>query len=357
MTERRLVVVGVPQEKRTLALRRAAERGGYACELVPWLTALAAPECLAAVGRPGDALRVDSPGSDPDVWRALAGEQWALGEWRPGRAWFAGLTRCLAEFDRHTPHLRATHPSEHVLAMTDKVACQERLVAAGVPVPTALGSPCDPAELRAAMATRRWHAVYVKPRWGSSGAGVMAYRWNGAREVLATTAELAGARLLNRKRLRYYRARAAIDVLLGTVLRDGAIVQRWIPKAGGADGPFDVRAVVIRGRVTHAIARMGRGPITNLHLDAQRVVLAEVTRRFGAGAHQALCAASERAAACFPGHQVVGVDLLLDPRGRVFVVECNAWGDYLPGLAVDGLDTYDVYLRGLFNDPVPEAVA
>ena len=141
------------------------------------------------------------------------------------------------------------------------------------------------------------------------------------------------------------------------MLRDGAIVQRWIPKAGGDDGPFDVRAVVSHGRVTHTIARMGRGPITNLHLDAQRVALAEVTRRFGAGGQQALCAASERAAACFSGHQVIGVDLLLDPRGRLFVVECNAWGDYLPHLLSDGLDTYDVYLRGLFGSSVTEGVA
>ncbi len=45
---------------------------------------------------------------------------------------------------------------------------------------------------------------------------------------------------------------------------------------------------------------------------------------------------------------------MVDTSGRPYVLECNSWGDYLPGLLVDGRDSYDLQLQGLFGagDPV-----
>ena len=39
-----------------------------------------------------------------------------------------------------------------------------------------------------------------------------------------------------------------------------------MPKAGLAGHVFDLRVVVIAGRARHAVVRMSRGPMTNLHL-------------------------------------------------------------------------------------------
>ena len=351
----RLVIVGVPGEKRTEALLAAARRAGIETGCVPWIDAIAAPARVADAG--GDVLRVESPGADAETWHALVrlggdARSLAPGQWRPGRAWFAGLRRFLDALAAATPHLRGS--SSHILAMTDKVVCRERLVADGVPVPAALPAVRAADELRAAMRAHQRSAVYVKPRWGSSGAGVLALRRAGDRECVITTARLVDGRLHNHKRLRAYRDRATIDALLGAVLGDGAVVERWIPKATTAGGPFDLRVLVVHGRVCQAVARAGRGTITNLHLDSRRVAVDDALAVFGSAVRDRVHDTCARAAACFPGHDSVGVDVMIDRRGRPFVLECNAWGDFLPGLLVDGHDSYDLYMRGL-RQPIEDA--
>ena len=56
-----------------------------------------------------------------------------------------------------------------------------------------------------------------------------------------------------------------------------------------------------------------------------------------------------RAADCFPGQLAVGVDVMVDPAGRPYVLECNAWGDYLPRLLSDGRDSYQSQVHALFG--------
>jgi len=352
--ERGLVVVSVPGDTRCRALAAALERARWAPPIwLPWSTALQHPERLAASGRPGDLLRVESPGADSACWHALAragGHDGTVpdGEWRPGRAWFAGLAQALSAIDAASAHLAKTHPSAQILAMTDKLACHERLTAADVPTPLTVAAPSAPDALRERLDAEGARAAYVKPRWGSSGAGVLALRRNGAgREHLTTSISLRDGRLINDKRLHVYEDRASIDAVLAPVLADGAVVQRWIPKATALGGPFDFRLLVVDGRVAHRVARVGRGTVTNLHLDGARADADQVLAPFGATVARRLEAACVRAAACFAGHRCVGVDVMIDMRGNPFVLECNAWGDYLPRLLLDGLDSYDVQLSAL----------
>jgi len=348
-----MVIVAVPGDKRAHALAAAIARAGtIRATWLSWAEVLADPARVGAAGDPGDLLRVESPGADAATWHALAragGLDRVVpdGEWRPGRAWFAGLGRALARIESAAPHLIATHPAAQILAMTDKLVGHQRVDAAGVPVPRGFEGPVTAGALRERLEAERLHAVYVKPRWGSSGAGVLAFRRAGAREQITTSISLRDRRFVNDKRLHRYEDRARIDEILGAVLADGAIVQRWIPKATAAGGPFDLRVLVVAGRIAQRVARVGRGTVTNLHLDAARAGADEILARFGARATARLEAACLAAAACFPGHHSVGVDVMLDRRGACFVLECNAWGDYLPGLWIDGLDSYDVQLRAL----------
>ena len=350
-----LVVVATPGDKRARALRAAALRVGHPSPTwIAWAEAIAAPARVGAAGQPGDFLRIDSPGADVATWHALAGQgglQTSIpeGQWRPGAAWFRGLERTLAAIAAAAPQLRLTHPVGHILTMTDKWRCQQRLEQAGVTTPPAFPAPDTVSALRGQLAERGWSAVFVKPRFGSSGAGVLAWRRAGQREQLTTPAALRGDVLCNDKHLHTYDDRASIDRIVDIVLADGALVQRWIPKAGASGGPFDVRVLVIDGAIAQRVGRVGRGPITNLHLDARRAAPATLLTSFpGAQARiDALCLAT---AACFPGHRCLGIDVLVDPRGRPFVLECNAWGDYLPGLLLAGQDSYDLQLRGLLQE-------
>lgn len=352
-SSRGLVVVGDPGDKRAVALDAALVRAGHPpARRIPWTVALGEPERITGAGAPGDVLRIESPGSSVATWHALARRGGFVGTvehgaWRPGRAWFDGLGAALSAIEAAAPHLVRTHPAAHILAMTDKASCAERLRHAGVPTPDALPVPSSAAELDVLLAERHLGAVFVKARWGSSGAGVLAYRRAGARRRLVTTAVLDGPHIWNDKRLRTYTREADVTRLVDAVIADGAVVERWIPKATVAGGPFDMRVLVIDGRVAQRIARVGRGTITNLHLDATRLDLDVALHRWGAGCRAAVLDACTRAAGCFPGHLAVGVDVMIDAAGRPHVLECNAWGDHLPGLLVDGLDSYDLQVRAL----------
>jgi hypothetical protein len=81
--------------------------------------------------------------------------------------------------------------------------------------------------------------------------------------------------------------------------------------------------------------------MTNLHLLNERGVWPQVLERMGDAAWDDARRTCERAMACFPGSLYAGIDLLIgtDHR-RHAVLEVNAFGDLLPGVLWDGVDTY-----------------
>ncbi len=166
---RGVVVVGSPHDKRGAAFAAAWQRrtrGAAPITWASWADVAQSAAVLDGLGSPGDFLRVDSPGSDPDVWTALARrggleEPIDPSEQRPGRAWFGGLGETLHAIASHTVHLVATHPAETVLAMMDKRLCHRLLADAGVPVPPALPSERirDADALRVALKAAQRHAL------------------------------------------------------------------------------------------------------------------------------------------------------------------------------------------------------
>lgn len=352
---RGLVVVAQPGCKRLLGLLSALTKGHHpAPQMVSWDEALESPQRLCTLGHSGDFLRVESPGADSHIWHQIARRgglsgTFSDGQWRPGRAWFLGLSEVLAAWERQTQHLIWTHPAAHILTMTDKLACAQTLQEAQIPTPEIQLAATNPDAFREQLQRTGRHAVFVKPRWGSSGAGVLAFRKSGAREQITTTAQLADGVLWNEKRLHVYHDRKSIDALLSAVLTDGAVVQRWIPKAITGGGPFDLRVLVIRGKIAQQVARVGRGTITNLHILAERQEVALALAKFPSSVLSDIHDICRRTAGCFPDHHAIGIDVMVDVKGRPFVLECNAWGDYLPRLLSDGKDSYESQVDALFS--------
>ena len=132
---------------------------------------------------------------------------------------------------------------------------------------------------------------------------------------------------------------------------DGLHVERWFPKADLDGRVIDLRVVVIAGRPTHVVVRTSRGPMTNLHLGGARGRPGRRCARAPAGAgYEAAMETCERVAACFPGSLQVGVDLMFSSDWRRHAVaEVNAFGDLLPGLLVDGRDTYAAQIAAVAN--------
>jgi hypothetical protein len=366
------VVVGNPGSRRVELFQAALCGLGHApAQVVAYADLLAGRVHLASAVRPGAVVRIESPGKDFAVEQALL----ALGAAEPDvdppryerltraaverltfdkgrilalRQWYLGLQaalRLIADQLAAGPAHRLMAAPGDILTMFDKRACHARLEQAGVAVPRSLGPVESYDELVPAMERAGCRRVFVKPAHGSSASGVVAYQTSHSRHMATTTVELVRERgelrLYNSRRLREYRDQAEIAALIDAVCRQRAHVEQWVPKASVAERVFDLRVVVIGGQVRHVVVRMSRGPMTNLHLLNERGIWPQVLERMGDAAWDDARRTCERAMACFPGSLYAGIDLLIgtDHR-RHAVLEVNAFGDLLPGVLWDGVDTY-----------------
>lgn len=358
-----MFVVGHPQHRRVALLQQARARAGRpAATVVAYTDLLLDPHALRnAIGRQREvAIKIDSPGEDDDVTRGLVERGWRVlgrdgevprarlhGELLARDAWFAGFIDLLGVVERSLGEVapRWLNPPADIRAMGDKLACQQRFAAAGVAVPELLGTIHGYGDLQERLRGSGHDRVFVKARFGSSAAGVVAYRRHrDGREVLISSSALvreAGvARIVNRLRLQRLDDSAAITALIDALARQGSYAEQWLPKPAvpGRRGlHYDLRVVVTDGRARQCIARMSATPMTNLHLGNRRAC---PTGWLAGSAMDAIERGAERAAAAFPHSACVGLDLVAQ-AGGVRVFEANAFGDLLPGVEREGCSTYD----------------
>ncbi|OLT31163.1 hypothetical protein BJF79_37485, partial [Actinomadura sp. CNU-125] len=280
---------------------------------------------------------------------------------RRGARWYRTFTAALVRIGAAATAggARIAGDIDDIAVMFDKRLSHARMLAAGVPVPPAFGTADAPvhdyASLREAMTDAEERRVFVKPAHGSSASGVVALQTApGGRIRAITSAATTPDGLRNSLRVRTYLTEPEVASLIDALAPDGLHVERWVPKASIGGRTFDLRVVVIGGEPAHAVVRTSSHPMTNLHLGGARGDLEEVRRALGDdGWHEAMdvCA---RAAACFPGSPMVGVDLLVLSRMQSFAVcEVNAFGDLLPRLTgfpggpAEGVDTYTAQIRAV----------
>ncbi|MEG8279896.1 STM4014 family protein [Streptomyces sp. AHA2] len=356
----RFAVVGNPGNRRVTLFADAVRAAGLpGPRVVPWTEVL---HRGGADFAPGEVVRVDSPGEQPEVDRMLRGDL------EPTRVegsarWYAGFTSGLRGL---RGGVRLDDPDE-LSVLFDKRRCHAVLNAAGVPVPFSPTSGPDGAavrgwdDVRTLMRTHRMSRLFVKPAHGSSASGVLAVEAGGGRIRATTSVEVtAQGRLHNSLRLRRYEDERDIAAVVDALAPDGLHLERWVPKASQQGRATDFRVVVVAGRATHAVARTSRSPLTNLHLGGRRGDLGAARAAVVAagGLWRDVLEVCERAAACFPRTLCVGVDLLpaIGWR-RMFVGEVNAFGDLLPGLTglpgsgAEGLDTYGAQVAAVLRGP------
>ncbi|MFE0738015.1 STM4014 family protein [Streptomyces sp. NPDC058855] len=360
-----LAVVGDPAGRRVAFLQDALRSAGLpGARVVSW------PEVLRGGARfsAGEAVRVDSPGEEPETDRLLRGTD------DPTRVegtglWYARFTAAVAGLAREAAAAGAAlvDDPDELAVLFDKRLSHARLAAAGVPVPPSPTSgPSAPAvrgweDVRALTARDGLRRFFVKLAHGSSASGVLAVETDGGgRRVQATTSveRAPGGRLHNSLRVRRYTDEREVGAIVDALAPDGLHVERWLPKATQRGRAADLRVVVVDGRATHAVVRTSRFPLTNLHLGGGRGDLDEVRAAITAagGRWADALGVCERAAGAFPGTRCVGVDLLPATGWRRFAVgEVNAFGDLLPGLTglpgghAEGLDTYAAQVAALLG--------
>ncbi|MFB7511834.1 MULTISPECIES: STM4014 family protein [unclassified Streptomyces] len=364
MTEApRLVVVGDPAGRRVAFFQDALRSAGLpAARVVSW------PEVLCGRARfaGGEAVRLDSPGEDPEAERLLR-EVDDPARVEGSRLWYERFTAAVAGLALTVAEAGARlldDPAE-LPVLFDKRLSHARLRAAGVPVPESPTSGASApvvrgwADVRAIAEGPGMRRMFVKLAHGSSASGVLAVETNGAGRVQATTSVERGpdGRLFNSLRVRRYTREEEVAALVDALAPDGLHVERWLPKATQDGRAADLRVVVVDGRATHAVLRTSRSPMTNLHLGGVRgdLTAARAAITAAGGRWEEALGVCERAAAAFPGRRCVGVDLLPAAGWRRFAVgEVNAFGDLLPrltglpGSGAEGLDTYAAQVAAHF---------
>ncbi|WP_307826815.1 STM4014 family protein [Streptomyces pactum] len=361
----RFAVVGVPENRRVTLFAAAVRAAGLpAPRVLPWREVLDAGVWF----RPGETVRIDSPGEDPAVDRRLRGvadptRVEGTGLWY---ARFTGALRGIADAARASGARLLDDPAE-LAVLFDKRLCHRVLDEAGIAVPPSPTSGAGAApvrgwpDVRALLGTAGLRRAFVKLAHGSSASGVLAVERAGPGRVRAATSVERGAdgALFNSLRVRRYTSEREIGAIIDTLAPDGLHVERWLPKASLGGRAADLRVVVVGGRATHALVRTSRSPMTNLHLGGARGDLSAARAATAAAGvpFDAVLELAERAAGCFPGTLCVGVDLLPGTGWRRFAVgEVNAFGDLLPGLpglpggGAAGLDTYGAQVAAVHRD-------
>lgn len=255
---------------------------------------------------------------------------------------------------------QAMNAPDDILTMFDKRACHAALQAAGIPVPPALGNVSSFEQMLKEMAAQGWSRVFIKPGYGSSASGVIALARHREQMVAYTSVELVRSggevKFYNSLRLRRYESRGEIELIVNTLCQEGVHVEKWFPKASIQGNSFDLRVVVVGGEATHTVVRMSSFPITNLHLGNRRGDLTALQERMGPERWEELMSTCQHATSVVPNSHYAGIDLAIAPGWKEHtILEMNAFGDLLPGVLSDDLDTYAAEIASLCGIRQPVA--
>lgn len=321
---RQVVILGSPDGKRTTYLKKAAQQKGLPIiflEWGNWTEYQSLPEAEALF------LKIDPP-----VWTSCSLEK--LNRLTDGYVQELKKLQQLAQ----TRKITFFNEPFAIIELLDKKVCKNKLQQAGVcvtealQIPVCIGNEKDMVDLLfEKMRGQGVYQVFIKPRKGSGAAGVSALRWQPrtGQMVLYTCALLqADAMLVNTKRLRRFTSKEEIIPLLRRILALDCIVEQWYPKSKYQGYSYDLRAVMQEGQLDFLLARLSKGPITNLHLNNHPVEIAML----GLPQHileeiEQICRESM---ALYPGLRTAGIDILLEKGSmRPRIIEMNGQGDLI----------------------------
>ncbi len=328
----RLILLGNPETKRAVYLKKGAEKAGAEVEVLDWREF---PHNFEEIYFQEEEIFLKI---DPPLWNSCCLEE---------------LDRLVLKYEGNLDYLAASvrskgitflnHP-QGIKELLDKRGCKRRLKKAGIPVTEELETESTSAilqreceyplteQLLDTMERQKIFQVFIKPNHGSGAAGVMAFRYEprkGQTALYTCAAEqTTTGSLVNTKRLRRFTDRRKVCSIVEGLLKTDCIVERWYAKAENKGFSYDLRAVVQDGKIDFMLARLSAGPITNLQLNNHPLRAEELG--LSSAVKNQVEQVCRQAAACWPSLRSVGVDILLERRSlRPRVIEMNGQGDLI----------------------------
>lgn len=359
----------------------AAEKLAAQCSVYSYESILKGEVSFKSIVSQRGILRIESPGENDFVHRAFVemGMQKAtdkysrsinieFGEIKFKKYWYLGFSQFLNELQKAIEEfgkgIRLLNSPDSIQLMFDKWSCQQILKKKKIPVPELLGKIDSFQELQELLEKNSVSRVFLKPFYGSSASGVVAFRSSrvsnskpselpsklSARTSVLLKKEGSEYRLLNSLKMQAYQSVYDIEKIVDALARDGLYVEKWLPKERGESGVIDFRVLVINGKAKHLVVRESDSPITNLHLGNKRADLTATKGRLGESVWEQIQTTAESAVSAIDGVFYAGVDLLVKANTEeVFVLEVNAFGDLLPNLLCEGLGCYETIVLEALN--------
>lgn len=366
-----LYLIGNLESRRTRFFVESVKRSGLKWRIISWDRVLSGSNDWAAGIEPGSSVRIDSPGQNFAVEKALLArgicassdfthfslKQIMALPHEKGRIlalnqWYRGWKRALQDVEERLRvlHVNYFNPPGDIARMFKKTLCNRQLHKAGIPVPPILGRPSGFDSVIELMRLARCRRVFLKPDYSSSASGIVAFEMDSRRHQAFSSIEMVREdgelKLFNSRRIRRYEKPAEIRELIDAICREDVYLERWLPKVGLAGKRLDLRMLVIGGVTRQVVVRMSEHPMTNLHLGAMRGDLSSLQKMMGEEAWNSAKATAEKTMQEFPQSLYGGIDMLISPGWeKHFVLEVNAFGDFLPGALWQGMDPYSLELN------------
>ena len=319
MREKRMILIGEAESKRTKFFLKAADRQQVPVEFCTWSE-------WKKKDIEGGVVKIDPPSFQEYNILQL-----------PKR--IQGYREQLLELEEkgNRKEVCFLNPPTGILQLLDKVSCKEKLKKYQLPVTTMVAKNIkNYLELKEKMLEKRVCSVFLKPVYGSGAAGILAFSINPVtgKVVAYTAANVEGDTLFQQKKIRKITKEKEVETIVNAIASLETIVERWYPKATLEGNPFDFRVLWQFGQIECIICRKSVTPITNLHLNNGAIALEKVLQSdedWNKGTIQNdLARVCEEAMALFPTMHMAGIDIMLDKKtGRPRIIEMNGQGDLL----------------------------
>lgn len=184
--------------------------------------------------------------------------------------------------------------------------------------------------LRKLLLDKKVRNVFIKPKYGSGAAGIIAYRINFKKneEIIYTSIKNYNGKWVNTKKIEKISGREKIEEIVNFVLYNEHIIEKWIPKSKLKDISYDLRVVYQFGKIVFMVARGSKSPVTNLHLNNQAISIEDLN--LSQETIYKISNLCERAMKCFKGLNYAGIDILLKGRNlEPIIIEINGQGDLI----------------------------